>query len=291
MVLVGDRVWIFGASGPDHKVTFGYVRNSATFDLIGYFNHNMSHAATVDYSARHDTVMIGNSGDGTASKVARVDLLTGFSSYRPGAFLDFNNTASTPRVSIPLTVFNADGSVQRTVFSDRARRSANAVWIDGPNTILVFGVNASGLNAVTMRLGTGTDDFSATGYGAFIPGKGETEFNGTARVIATYNGPQVGTTQGADWHDRKLFLGLTNREVRQRALEVLELSLVSGGTIATTNRWFYQPQNPDGTNVRFEIEGVLHRGGELIAGAIRIPDEYQSIYRFTDYTTAVDLLP
>jgi len=288
--VVGNRLWTFDKSDNNHALKGGYIRNLSDFSYVGFFGHNISHAAAADYAAKADTMMIGNGGD-AGSAAPRIDLFPGFSRYGAGSFLDWYNPETTPRISISLIRFAADGkSVTRSVYSDTTRRTANAVWIDDFRTILVFGVGSTGLTATTLQLGRGAEDFSAAGYGEFIPGKAENEFNGTAKVLGTYVSSIKGTTQDGDWHAGKLYVGLTAQAVSRRTIEVLELALVPGGTLQLVNDYRYDVRKENGTTVRYETQGVTFRNNELLTAAIR-DDEYHSIYRFDTTTSATDLKP
>ena len=288
--VVGNRLWTFDKSDNNHALKGGYIRNLSDFSYVGFFGHNISHAAAADYAAKADTMMIGNGGD-AGSAAPRIDLFPGFSRYGAGSFLDWYNPETTPRISISLIRFAADGkSVTRSVYLDTTRRTANAVWIDDFRTILVFGVGSTGLTATTLQLGRGAEDFSAAGYGEFIPGKAENEFNGTAKVLGTYVSSIKGTTQDGDWHAGKLYVGLTAQAVSRRTIEVLELALMPGGTLQLVNDYRYDVRKGNGTTVRYETQGVTFRNNELLTAAIR-DDEYHSIYRFDTTTSATDLKP
>jgi len=289
MTIVGDKLLIFDKSELDHPLKGGFVQNLSDLSHVGFFQHNISHAATADYAPKTDTMMLGNGGDGSNSAAPRIDLFPGFSRYTVPLFLDWYDP-TTPRISIPLIRFAADGTtVVRSAFPDTTRRTANAVWIDDVRTILVFGQDANGvMTAVTMQLGRGTEDFSANGYGTFLPGKSEGEFNGTAKALATYSYPIKRTTQDAVWHDNKLYIGVT--AVKIRTIEVLEFALGSGGALQLTNDYRYIATKPDGTQYTYETEGVTFRGNELLVTAVR-DDGYHSIYRFDSTSSVTDLQP
>ena len=287
--MVGDALWTFDKSDSDHRLKGGFVRGLSDLGYRGFFQHNISHAATADYAAKVDIMMLGNAGDATGEP--RIDFFPGFSRYGPGSFLDWNDPVGTPRFSISLVRYAADGkTVLRSVFPPTTRGGASAVWVDDFRTVLVFGVGSTGLSATTLQLGRGTDDYSVTGYGTFQPGKGGTEFNGTARVLTTYNSTIKGTTQGADWHRGKLYVGWTATQPNARTIEVLELTLVSGGTLKLLNTYKHQTRRADGSFHRYETQGVTFRGDELLVAGIR-EDNQHSLYRFDSLTSATDLKP
>ena len=290
MAIFGDQLWTFDKSDSNHLLKGGFVRKLSDLSWIGSFQHNISHAATADYAPKADTMMLGNGGDGSTSQAPRIDLFPGFSRYKVPFFLDWYNQSSSPRISIPLTQYAADGTVIRSAFRDPERRTANVAWVDDFRTVLAFGTGPDGLTAVTLQLGRGSDDFSASGYGTFLPRKSGSEFNGTAKVLAYYTYPITGTTQDADWYNNRLYIAFTASAVKSRTMEVLEFAIVSGGTLQLTNDYRYFATKPDGTRHRFETEGVTFRGSEMLVSAIR-EDNYHSIYRFDTTSSVTDLQP
>ena len=292
MAFVGPLVFVTSSSDSAHVQKAGWVRDAASLRLLGYFSQNISHAAVIDYSAVSDTLVSGNAGD-TDSLPPRIDLLTGFSAYRVNSILDWNDGRSTPRISIPLHVVAADGkTVLRSAFADATQPGASAVWTDGRDTVAIFaGDRTRPLTMVTLRLGRGADDLSATGFGTFVAGRTADEYNGTAALIARYRSSMTGTTQGATWRGGKLFVGWTAASPGARGLEVLELTPVADGTLTLTGRWFAQPDDSGGTKQTYETEAVAFRGDTLLVSGRRLSDNYQTFYAFSDPGTVIELTP
>ena len=290
MTVVGSNLWIFDKSDESHALKGGTIRRLSDLSYLGAFRHNISHAATANYFPGTDTAMIGNGGD-VGAEGPRIDLFPAFSRYGVGSFLDWFNPASTPRISIPLFVKKPDGTALRSVFpSNPFGGRGNSVWVDARN-IVVFGLAGTGLTATTVRLGMGGEDLSPDGFGTFLPGRGANEYNGTARAVRTYTSALVGTSQGADWRNGRLYVGWTNAAVGRRVTEVLELELDASGSIRLVTDFVHLTRRADGSTIRFETQGVTFKGTELIVASINVDTEYHSIYRFDSATQVTDLYP
>jgi hypothetical protein len=111
IVLVQDRILIFGNSPDDHS-SFGFIRvhdaTTAGYPLLYSGSHNLGHAPSASYCEDTDTLMVGN-GNAAAGLYSRIDLFDNFyARIGNGFILDWNNTVTTPRITIPF--FEVDGS-------------------------------------------------------------------------------------------------------------------------------------------------------------------------------------
>lgn len=269
ITVVGEQIWSFGGTSyPNNGVSNAPIDiyDRTTFEKLGTSYHNFGHAATVDYCAELDVMVIAN-GESTTSVLPRLDILLNASSYAPGAMLDWNNPVSTPRVSIEFFTLDQQGAVLKQIGGS----GAVACFGEQPHILyMLTGQGGVRHRIFKVLLGMGANDFSdPTGvdlarWGVFTAGKADNEFNGTAKVLQTYTGLEYNVSQGLAFHEGKLYYGITSTA---NTIQVVEVQMLESGRFRTTKTFKHAPLNKDGSKAAIETEGVAILDGRyLLAG-------------------------
>lgn len=274
-----DTVWMWYNSAADHSDNQSiYLYDSKyPYAQVGTMVHNFGHAAETDYAKATDTVLVSNA-ELTPTVYPRVDLILNGSTYGNGSHLDFNAMDTSQKVSINFFEQDADGDITKIIAGAQgASGGCVACFGEQPNIIYMLVGNPP--DVYKIILGTGANDFSdstgadLTKWGTFVSGKGDNEYNGTAKVIRKYVGPNYGTAQSWKFHAGVLYLGVTDTG---GTLQVIEVTLRDNGTYTCGKKFQYSGYNADGTTNKSETEGAcIIEGRYLLVTARRSGDLHQ----------------
>lgn len=264
VTVVKDKIWCPLASNADHSNMVGIrLYDKDTLTALGWMTHSFGHAASVDYNVKYDCVIMGN-GESDIAVLPRIDIILNASSYNVGAALDFN---TTPKISIDFFKKDVSGTVLKEI------GGSGCVACFGEEPWIVYMITGQGSvkhRIFKVLLGTGTNDFSdSTGtdlakWGTFVAGKGVDEFNGTAKILQTFEGIEYNTSQGLCFHDGKLFYAITSSP---NTCEVIEVQLHENNTFKALKTYKYPSILQNGATPNYETEGVaILNGMYLIAG-------------------------
>ena len=108
-------------------------------------------------------------------------------------------------------------------------------------------------NIAKCKLGLGNNDLSTNGYGTFISGKDQYNFNGTLKVIETYEPIHLNVLQGMEYYKGKLWIMTSEDKVR-----AYQLQLLKNGTVKIENCFGFDQLDNSGVNIVYESEGMMH---------------------------------
>ena len=203
---------------------------------IKELTHNLGHCASVDYSrVSHSIIFANGSTDKTIR--ARLDIL-------PNAKETLNNNTVLSLSDVISIELNSEWYGLTACFGG----SADTCYI-----MYFTDKTGNNCNIAQCKLGLGNVDLSNNGYGTFIQGKENSEYNGTLKVIKTFNPIYLNALQGAEYHNGKIWLMSSNDKVR-----AYQLQLTEDNNVIIENCYGFDQLNTDGTNVIYESEGMMH---------------------------------
>lgn len=272
MTVVKERIWVFRGAADDHGGFANievYDKNS--FQKLGSMTHNLGHASNADYCPATDTVVVpaGNLTYNGKVIYPEIQLITGASSKALSGQIDYG-TADV--IKIPLYVLSGETLVKSPGRTGIMYAFGEAPHILYAHSLLDIKGNIDTEKTVIYKilLGMGANDYSdrdggdPTKYGAFIPGKGDYEYNGTAKIVATYSGTYFGISQGFCRHEGHCYLAVTTEN---NTAEVVEIDLLENGRLKASGCFRAPAVNPDGSLPGVETEGCAVLDGRyLIAG-------------------------
>ena len=249
---VGDKMVGFFAGADDHS-TNGMVKISNVFDLTNVVavSHNLGHACSADYNSLTDTMMIGN-GSTDHSTLPMMYLIKNVADW----------------IASP-TNLSYNGSNVMTI-DISAIGGAVMVCCFGENETIayVMTVDSDVITIFKCQLGLGANNLTTIypndSYGTFISGCGDTEYNGTLHVLASYNGGAdvTGEIQGIKYLNGRIIMP-TDKYVNGTLLafiSVITLDDATGKIVINKNLWIPMV-GADGNPIRTECEDVFFYKG------------------------------
>lgn len=248
MVQVGHELWVGNSSTDDHSTdTIGQIiRLDSGLNKVGRFVHNLGHVNSLDYNSETDSLLTTNISDKVTlnPEIIIVQSVNSLNLPESWPLIDYNQNYV---VKIPLGVNNVGGSA-----------------IFGENKNVVYDI--CGLYYGTYKiqkywLGTGANDLSSGGYGTFIAGKSENEYNGTAKLLGEFYGPTMDVCQDATYFNGNIY-GTFGRhtgkiykiELNQANSPTLE---AVSGTYELKEAWILPNYDVNGNNASDEAEGTV----------------------------------
>lgn len=244
LTIVDNELWHFHSSTESHE-DYAYIMrfNMSTFKEIPAKQHNLGHAANVDYSAENNAMLITN-GSGNTTVLPRLDIL-----------LNPSNTGSKVN-------YGSSDIISISFFTDVKEIEGSgliACWGETRDQIyLLTGQNVP-RTIFKVLLGMGAIDYSdksqmqddITLWGTFITGKTEKEFNGTAKILRIYKGAETGVYQGCCFRNGYIWLC-----VGYKIPEILKIKCNADGTFKITYKMQLQVCDDKGNIVDCEPEGI-----------------------------------
>lgn len=251
---VGDIYIQFNASNDAHTNVASLYRYTGDFESMANMSHNFGHAASADYDAESDCLIIGN-GSGDTSVLPRMDIVQGAK-----AKILAGGTLSYSGEDVIHIELNAE---------TKELGGSGLICCYGGNWRVVY--LATGQGTAPRRifkcvLGVGEEDFSdqtagqtdATAWGTFISGKSNTEYNGTLKVLSVHTGPETGTYQGICFRAGFIYLACG---VSEPLVHKIRLTSDSFKIVQTNQPLDY---NADGTKKTCEPEGLCFVDGNTM---------------------------
>lgn len=244
LTIVGNELWHFHNSTESHQ-DYAYIMrfNIDTFQEIPAKQHNLGHAANVDYSVQNDAMLIAN-GSSNTKVLPRLDILLNPSNTDLKINYDDSNIISIP------------------FFTDKKQIDGTgmvACWGEAKNQIYLFTGQNAPWTIYRVLLGMGINDYSdktanqndVKAWGTFISGKGENEFNGTAKILNKYIGTETGIYQGCCFRDGYIWLS-----VGYYVPEILKIKCYANGTYRIHDKIQLQVRDSADKIANCEVEGV-----------------------------------
>lgn len=235
---LGDKYLFVGASNENDTAQYNGKLFVMSKDLKKQkqLSHNLGHCASVDFSKVTGALIFGN-GSTNKSIKARIDIL-------PNA-ISVLETRETVTLSDTI-------SIQL----DNSWHGLTACFGgSGDSCYILYFTDEMGDNCIIAqcKLGLGNSDLSSDGFGTFIAGKGSNEYNGTLKIIKTYNPIYLNVLQGAEFYHGKIWVMTSNDKVR-----AYQLQLTEDGNVIIENCYGFDQLSNDGINVAYESEGMVH---------------------------------
>lgn len=242
MTVVKDAIWGFNGSDDLHEHFYNIVvRDKNTFEQITTIRHNLGHCASADYNAKTDTVMVCN-GNLTLDTPPEFYLIKNASSYNQSSEETLAYNDSTKVVKVDVHGFG----------------DYSLVGCFGENEHIAY-FAITNTNATTKfykcLLGMGTVDYSDSGYGTFISGCADNEYNGTMLVLNSYNGINLDVFQGICFYNGDIYMLLDNSGRKEAYICKINLVNDSAYEVAET-RMMIEEYNASGNKVYYEPEGL-----------------------------------
>lgn len=255
--IIGNKLYSFGdgASTPGtiNIIDLGTMMNDGTG------SHLLGHSNSVDYSPETDA-LITYASDGT------------YPAIRLYQHPDFSSLLSPSDPGcVTISLHNSGGTMNG---------SAAVCFGEAPNiAYFMEGVYTTGTivnpvrNIYKILLGMGSNDLSASGYGTFISGKADNEYNGTCKVIKTYTGEiipglhcfsnanSLWTVQGMQFNG---FLYVAYGTAGNNNLKIA-LNDNAGKYVVVDNLHF-EVLDLDGTVIKCEPEMLAFKNGKMYCG-------------------------
>lgn len=172
---VDGKLWCFGDGVTSGSIT---ILDVDTDTIIGTKTHNLGHANTVDYNVNNKTLAMFYT-----------------ESHKPHILLYKN-----PADAVSLLKTDANCMII-PLYNDNTQLSSSGglCWGENDNVIYFMdgvyshyegktGIVADEINITKILLGRGDNDLSADGFGTFVSGKAENEYNGTCAIIKQFKG-------------------------------------------------------------------------------------------------------
>lgn len=245
MVQVGSQLWVGNSSTDDHSTdTIGEIyKFDSKLNKVGRFVHNLGHLNSMDYNSETDTLITSNTSDNTTSlsEIILVQGVTGLQLDEGWPLINYNQSYV---VKIPLGVNNIGGG---PIFGE----NKNVVYF-------MCGQYYGTYKIQKYWLGTGTNDVSSGGYGTFIAGKGDNEYNGTAKLLGEFYGPTMDVGQDATYFNGNIYgtFGRNTGKIYKIELNQANSTEVHG-TYDLREAWVLPNYDVNGNNVSSEAEGTV----------------------------------
>ena len=237
-VNLGDKYLFVGSSNENDTSQYDgkFFIMSKDLKRQKQLMHNLGHCASVDLSKVTGALIFAN-GSTNKSIKARLDIL-------PDAISALN---SKDTISLN-DVISID-------LDDSWYGLSACFGGSGDTCYILYSTDNTGNNCIIAqcKLGLGNSDLSYGGFGTFITGKAENEYNGTLRVVKKYNPVYLNVVQGVEFYRGKIWVMSSNDKVR-----AYQLQLVEDGNVIIENCYGFDQLSNDGTNVFYESEGMMH---------------------------------
>lgn len=248
MTQVGHELWVGTQSTDDHSTdTIGQIyRFDSGLNKIGRLVHNLGHLNSLDYNSETDSLLTSNTSDNTTllSEIIIVQNVNSLNLPEAWPLIDYNQNYV---VKIPLGVNNIGGGP-----------------IFGENKNIIYFMCGQYYGTYKIQkywLGTGANDFSSGGYGTFIAGRGDNEYNGTAKLLGDFYGPTMEVGQDATYFNGNIY-GTFGRNTGK--IYKIELNQANSptlkdvsGTYDLKEAWVLPNYDVNGNNVSAEAEGTV----------------------------------
>lgn len=227
--------------------------------------HNLGHANSVDYNANNDC------------------LIAFYTLNHNPHLLIYSNPASkeslltTDSNCMIIPLYDSDTSMSPT---------ASLCWGEADNLVYYMdgvyssydgdtGVLAESISVHKILLGMGDNDLSADGYGTFVSGKANTEYNGTCKILKSYTGEfQAGidiirnqnslqTVQGMEY-DGYLYVGWGTRG---HNFVRVQLDDTNNTYWADYNYMYHKYDYTHTTETLYEPELLALKGNKIYCGS------------------------
>lgn len=193
LTVVGNEIWHFHAANDDHQTLAPYIIfDGKTRQWKAEKKHNIGHVNSCDYNAVTDTFLACNGNE-----------------KHIGFDLFFLQNASNHAGNIDIA------NMMKITFTDREKilDQYGGMACFGESESIIYLVSRDSKKIYKVLLGMGASDFSdntgadLTKWGVFIDGKSDKEYNGTAKILATYSSQKdIGLMQGICYHSGAIYL-------------------------------------------------------------------------------------
>lgn len=244
---VGDTLLIAQGANDDHSNTSHLLFYDENFNLLKDVTHNIGHFNTIGYNSNQDTLITGNASD-TPEKPT-IWLINNVSSLLNGDNIDYQDSRvkSINLFNDTTVAFNSNvgATFGETDFIAYLSYSTTATYTVG-------NLGAMGtIGFAKIMLGVGENDLSSqqNGYGTFV--SGVSGYNGTAKILNTFSGENIGVNQDLTYYDGALWGSFGRYDAR-----FSKIRLNSGGKYTLDKSWIMPDYNETtGAFNQKELEG------------------------------------
>lgn len=258
---VGDTLLIAQGANDDHSNTSHLLFYDENFNLLKDVTHNIGHFNTIGYNSTQDTLITGNASD-TPEKPT-IWLISNVSSLLNGDNIDYQDSRvkSINLFNDTTVAFNSNvgATFGETDFIAYLSYSTTATYTVG-------NLGAMGtIGFAKIMLGVGENDLSSqqNGYGTFV--SGVSGYNGTAKILNTFSGENIGVNQDLTYYDGALWGSFGRYDAR-----FSKIRLNSGGKYTLDKSWIMPDYN--------ETTGAFNQK-ELEGSAIWKGQYYITVYK------------
>ena len=236
--IINDEIWVWYASSDDVN---GYKGQITKFDKNTYaykgdetkIFHNLGHVPSADYCDKNDTLMVTNGTNGTGI-LPKLQFYRNLSNNNGFLYQDNEN------------YFDID-------ISNLGSGGHTATFGEAFNIVYIY-------NGKLHKIILGVGDIDLSSYlGTFRSGCSENEFNGTAKIIETYNIDFINDTmQTLTYHNGYIYLLIGHKNT-----SVFKVSLID--SYCKLEECFrINDYDVIGDIVEYEPEGICFNENELL---------------------------
>ena len=223
-----------------HLIIVVIHQYDSDFNYIGKFTHNLGHMNTADYQRETDCLITGSYCDDTTIP-PEIYIIKGISGLVPTTAGTPLNYSDANVMTIPL----------RTATKSLDTYSCAVIFGERKDICYLFDGNKTGFSKIyKVLLGMGSNDLSdkttdqtdLNSWGAYISGKSDNEYNGTAKILRVYKGTLLGVNQDAFYHNGFIYSTLS----RDYCI-MIKIQLMSNGYYKIVDSWEIPNYQSDGT--------------------------------------------
>lgn len=255
---VEDEIWICGSSSATEDGTI-YRLNRDTFEQVGILKHDLGHMGSVDYRGGYLLETSGIKLDDSSNITPRLIFYKNPYEENSLKMSDANCFSIDFKDGEKVLEKNTDWA-SGSVFGENNR----VVYMVGAECIykLLIGVGEQDLSDKT------TDKSDMNSWGDFVSGKGDNEYNGTAKIIERFYGTAIGINQGISYWRGNIYVMSGFDDISCKVIEF------SNGSYRIKERLTYLWMDENGSAKQIEPEAVFFIDRELYLGGRTQDDSF-----------------
>uniref|UniRef100_UPI0034A2DB38 hypothetical protein n=1 Tax=unclassified Enterococcus TaxID=2608891 RepID=UPI0034A2DB38 len=256
--LVEDEIWICGSNSDFDDGTI-HCLDKDTFQETRTIRHDLGHLGAIDYRNHH--FLSHENADESSSTMVSPRLVF------------YKNPFGKSELRLAdedcFTIDFKDGDK----VLESTKTSGGSVFGENERIIYMFGYNTC---LYKILLGVGDQDLSdktadksdMDSWGDFVSGKGDNEYNGTAKIIERFYGTAIGVIQGISYYRGNIYAMSDFVDITCKVIEF------SNGSYRIKERLTYLWMDENGGAKQIEPEAVFFIGRNLYLGGRTLGDSF-----------------
>lgn len=265
--VIGDKILI----GHDDTC---YLHDVHTKELLRSVSHDLGHMGNLDYSPIHDylsSVPLQSENDYISEGRQKIIFIKNWSDH-----IDDSSYAVANLETISVYLDDGNGNGVFDLDDSSAYRLYYPHFVfdnaqPGVGFVFLTGSYYQQLVVAKISLGLGSNDFSqyGGGFGEYIDGVGENDFNGTCFLLGKWRSRSTGSFQGGcvyagkfyiSWSRPSAFDGDKSEPSAYRRNELIRFAFGDDGTMVVDKKYTSQEIDSDGREKSIEVESAYTDG-------------------------------